>query len=129
MITSVHEVLLALVKGSDTVNDWRNKTNAIIDFLNKTPISQLPQVVIADEPPFNQNGWLWFNTVDMTLMTKLGGAWFPFHQVYAYEMKFYKQDITKNKLIPAGYNAMSVSPKIADGIIVQVSEDSIWKIV
>ena len=129
MIGSVHDVLLAIVNGSDTVNDWRNKTNAIIDYLNKTPTQQLPSILFASEPPLDDSYLMWFDTTNMTLMTKFSGEWRQFHQVYAHEVKLYQKVINSNKTIPAGYNALAVSPTVAEGVILEITEGSILKVV
>lgn len=129
MIGTIHDVLLAVVNGHDTVNDWRNKTNAIIDFINKTPLESMPAILFSPDEPINQQYMLWFDTSDNNLLTWHENAWRPFHQVYSYEMKFYKKVINNNKIIPQGFNALAVSPEIAEGVTVEIEEGSVLRIV
>lgn len=129
MIGTIHDVLLAIVNGSDTVNDWRNKTNAIIDFINKTPLKSLPSILFSEIPPLNQDYMLWFDTKNMNLMTWFNDSWVQFHQVYTYEIKFYQKVINNNKVIPQGFNALAVSPTVAEGVVVEISEGSVLRIV
>lgn len=128
MIGTIHDVLLATVRGQDTVNAWRNKTNAIIDFINRTPVESLPAVVYSDVPP-DPDFRLWFNTTTNTLMVWDNSEWVPFHQFYALEMKFYQKVISHDKIVPVGYNAVAVSPVIADGVTVVVEEGSTLRII
>lgn len=129
MIGTIQDVLLAVVNGQDTVNDWRNKTNAIIDFINKTPLESMPAILFSDQEPANHQYMLWFDTSDMNLLTWYEGAWRPFHQVYSYEMKFYKKTITTDRVIPQGFNALAVSPEIVEGVTVTVEEGSTFRVV
>lgn len=129
MIGTINDVMMAYVNGSDTVNDWRNKTNAVIHFLNTQRPEHKPAVVFSDTPPLNTEFKLWFNTYNMTLMTWFSESWRPFHQVYAYEMKFYQRTINNNKVVPQGFNALAVSPTISDGVTVEIEEGSVLRIV
>lgn len=129
MIGSASDVLLAYVNGSDTVNDWRNKTNALIHFINKQKAVDLPTISFGETPPPNKNYNLWFDTKNMVLMTWFNNAWRQFHHVYTYEIKFYQKSITNNKIVPQGFNALAVSPTIEDGVTVTVTENSILRIV
>lgn len=128
MNTTLKDVLLTMIQSSDSVNEFRTKTNAIINLLNTTSMTKLPPVCVADTPPTDVEQWLWYNTTNQTLMTLQNGNWFPFHEVYAYEMKFYKSAITADKTIPTGYNAMSVSPVVEEGVTVTVATGSTWRI-
>ena len=126
--TTLKDVLLNLVESADTVNEFRTKTNAIINLLNTTSMEKLPPVYVSDTPPTETEQWMWYRTTDQTLMTKQSDGWYPFHEVYAYEMKFYKKSISQDKTIPTGFNAMSVSPVVEQGVTVRVSEGSTWRI-
>ncbi len=129
MIGSIQDVLLAYVNGTDTVNDWRNKTNAIIHFLNTQKVESLPAIPFSEFPPRNSSFRLWFNTKTMTLMTWFNEAWRPFHSVYTYEVKFYQKTISNNKKVPTGFNGIAVSPKIEEGVVVEIAEGSVLRIV
>lgn len=129
MLGKPNDVLLAYVNGSDTVNDWRNKTNALIHYINNLKSEDKPTIPFGDDPPSNKNYRLWFDTSTMTLMTWFGCAWRQFHHVYAYELKFYQKSIRNNKTIPIGFNAVAVSPTVEPGVSIEVSEGSILRIV
>lgn len=128
MIGTLKDVMLNIIQSSDSVNEFRTKTNAIINLLNTTAVEKLPPVYISDVAPSDSPYWLWYNTTTKTLMSLSNGSWFPFHEVYVYEMKFYKQAITADKTIPVGFNAMSVNPTIVDGVTVTVGAGSVWRI-
>ena len=129
MIGEPKDVLLAYVNGSDTVNDWRNKTNALIHYINTMKPSDAPSIPFSDVVPSNESCRLWFDTSTMTLMTWFEGAWRQFHHVYAYELKFYQKSIKNNKTIPIGFNAVAVSPTVEPGVTIEVSEGSVMRII
>lgn len=129
MIGTIQDVLLAYVNGTDTVNDWRNKTNAIIHFLNTQKVESLPAIPFSENPPSNTRFRLWFNTKTMTLMTWFNEAWRQFHHVYTYEVKFYQKTISSSKVVPVGFNGVAVSPTIEDGVILEISEGSVLRII
>lgn len=41
---------------------------------------------------------------------------------------FYEKEVTENTIIPSNYNALSISPKINQGVTVTVSEGSTWAV-
>lgn len=127
-MSNFKDVLLSIISSSDSVNEFRTKTNAIINLINNLPPEKLPAVIVSDTPPTDTENWMWYDTTVNVLKTLQGGNWYPFHEVYTYEMKFYKNSISADKNIPPGYNAMSVSPTIQEGVTVTVSEGSVWRI-